>query len=78
MVTHRAFAIAAVLCSLTFTAAANDNIIAIRRTNAENYKDRVLATCLSVAYKGSSAGEDADITKSAFLEWTCKYVPHPN
>ena len=44
--------------------------MAVRRTNAENYKDRVLAACLSLAYRGSPAGKDADVTKSAFLEWT--------
>ena len=44
--------------------------MAIGRTNAENYKDRALAACIAAAYKGSPAGRDAGITKSAFLEWT--------
>lgn len=52
------------------TATAADSITATRRTNAENYKDRALASCIAAAYKGSSAGEDAAITRSAFLEWT--------
>ena len=64
----RAFTVV-VLCCSSLTVIA-DSITAIRRTNAENYKDRALSACLSTAYKGSLAGEDADITKSAFLEWT--------
>ncbi|MDY7577154.1 type VI secretion system amidase immunity protein Tai4 [Herbaspirillum sp. RTI4] len=60
---------ALVLCS-TLTAVAADTMTAARRTNAVNYKDRALASCLSAAYKGSSAGEDAEISKSGFLEWT--------
>ncbi|AMP39028.1 hypothetical protein CJO78_01590 [Ralstonia solanacearum] len=59
----------AVLCS-SLTAMAADSITATRRTNAENYKDRALAACLSAAYKGSEAGVDADVTKNVFLEWT--------
>ncbi len=58
-----------VLCA-SLQAFAADSITATRRTNAENYKDRALATCISTAYKGSPAGEDAGITASAFLEWT--------
>ncbi|MET3133588.1 hypothetical protein AAKU55_003878 [Oxalobacteraceae bacterium GrIS 1.11] len=50
--------------------AGESTITAISRTNAQNYKDRALASCISAAYKGSPAGEDADITKSVFLEWT--------
>ncbi|WP_026603550.1 type VI secretion system amidase immunity protein Tai4 [Methylomonas sp. 11b] len=57
------------LCCYSLTAIADSNA-ATRRSNAENYKDRALAACLSTAYKDSPAGEDADITKSAFLEWT--------
>ncbi|MET3216987.1 UNVERIFIED_ORG: hypothetical protein ABIC48_004765 [Burkholderia territorii] len=60
---------AVALCS-ALSAEAADSVMAVRRTNAENYKDRALAACLSLAYRGSPAGEDADITKSAFLEWT--------
>ncbi|WP_259341495.1 type VI secretion system amidase immunity protein Tai4 [Ralstonia solanacearum] len=59
----------AVLCS-SLAAFAADSITAIRRTNAENYKDRALAACLSAAYRGSEAGADSDATKSVFLEWT--------
>ncbi|WP_232427623.1 type VI secretion system amidase immunity protein Tai4 [Burkholderia ubonensis] len=57
------------LCS-ALSAEADDSVMAVHRTNAENFKDRALAACLSVAYQGSPAGQDADITKSAFLEWT--------
>ncbi|NTZ85346.1 hypothetical protein FCJ61_20665 [Burkholderia metallica] len=60
---------AVALCS-ALSAEAADSVMAVRRTNAENYKDRALAACLSLAYRGSPAGKDADITKSAFLEWT--------
>ncbi len=45
---------------------AADSVMAIQRTNAENYKDRALAACISTAYRGSPAGDDADITKSIF------------
>ncbi|AXV78433.1 hypothetical protein CJO79_01235 [Ralstonia solanacearum] len=54
----------------SLTAIAANSITATRRTNAENYKDRALAACLSAAYKGSEAGVDADVTKNVFLEWT--------
>ncbi|WP_231716666.1 type VI secretion system amidase immunity protein Tai4 [Burkholderia ubonensis] len=64
---HAVVAIA--LCS-ALSAEAADSVMAVHRTNAENYKDRALAACLSVAYQGSPAGKDANITKSAFLEWT--------
>ncbi|WP_232429305.1 type VI secretion system amidase immunity protein Tai4 [Burkholderia ubonensis] len=64
---HAAVAIAP--CSAR-SAEAADSVMAVHRTNAENFKDRALAACLSVAYQGSPAGQDADITKSAFLEWT--------
>ncbi|MEK6354432.1 MAG: T6SS amidase immunity protein Tai4 family protein [Burkholderia cenocepacia] len=57
------------LCS-ALSAEAADAFMAVRRTNAENYKDRALAACLSIAYRGSPAGKDAEMTKSAFLEWT--------
>lgn len=66
---HRTL-IAAILCSASFAAVAGDSVMTIHRTNAENSKDRALAACLSSAFKDSSAGEDADITKSVFLEWT--------
>lgn len=57
------------LCS-PLAAVAADSVSAPRRTNAQNYKDRALASCLSAAYKGTPAGDDADITKSIFLNWT--------
>ena len=69
MMMHRILVVA-VLYSSVAVASAADSIMAIHRTNADNYKDRALAACLAVAYQGSQAGEDADITKSVFLEWT--------
>jgi len=59
-----------ILCLSSGAFAGADSITAINRTNAENYKDRALAACIATAYKGSSAGDDADITTSAFIEWT--------
>ncbi|NHZ91741.1 hypothetical protein F2P45_22435 [Massilia sp. CCM 8733] len=50
--------------------AGTSNVMAPSRTNAENYKDRALAACISNAYKGSPAGDDASVTTSVFLEWT--------
>ncbi len=58
------------LCLSLPTIAGESNVMAISRTNAQNYKDRALAACISEAYKGSPAGEDASITTSVFLEWT--------
>jgi hypothetical protein len=58
-----------VLCMSIHVHAA-DLIAAPNLTNAENYKDRALASCIATAYKGSAAGEDADTTKSVYLEWT--------
>lgn len=67
----RALAVCALGSFLCLPAAAGQSAItAIGRTNAENYKDRALAACIATAYKGSPAGKDAEITKSAFLEWT--------
>lgn len=57
------------LCS-PLSALAADSVEAPSRTNGQNYKDRALASCLADAYKGTPAGEDADVTKSIFLEWT--------
>lgn len=65
----RAFAI--LLLGASFSAIAGESTItAVGRTNGVNYKDRALASCISAAYKGSPAGEDAAIATSAFLEWT--------
>lgn len=58
------------LCWSLSAAAGESTITAVGRTNAVNYKDRALAACISEAYKGSPAGDDANITQSAFLEWT--------
>jgi hypothetical protein len=69
MMIVRAF-VALVLCSALTAIAGESNITAISRTNAENYKDRALALCISEAYKGSPQGDDAKKSMSAFLEWT--------
>ncbi|AKJ31959.1 T6SS amidase immunity protein Tai4 family protein [Caldimonas brevitalea] len=68
MMAARTFTVLLLFSSLT--AGAADCINAPRRTNGQNYKDRALASCISAAYKGSAGGEDADISKSAFIEWT--------
>ena len=66
-----ALGFAALLLGLSLPAVAGESTItAISRTNAENYKDRALASCISEVYKGSPAGDDANISTSAFLEWT--------
>jgi hypothetical protein len=62
--------IAAFALCASIPAIAADPIAAIQRDNGQNYKDRALAACISAAYKGSRAGEDASITQRAFLEWT--------
>jgi len=47
-----------------------DGPAAARRTNAENFKDRVLATCIAAAYKDAPpAAADAAATASALNEW---------
>lgn len=69
MITARTLT-AIVLCSALNAVAGESTITAVKRTNAENFKDRALASCISAAYKGSPAGEDANISKSAFLEWS--------
>lgn len=56
--------------ALAMPATAGDTVAAIKRTNAENFKDRALGACISAAYDGSPAGKDANVTTSAFLEWT--------
>lgn len=58
------------LCLSLVAVAGESNITAIKRTNGQNYKDRALASCISEAYRGSAAGEDASVTKSAFVEWS--------
>jgi len=58
------------VCVAASALAGADAIEALQRTNADNYKDRALASCLAVAYKDSKAGQDANVTASAFGEWT--------
>lgn len=58
------------LCSPLVVIAGGDTITAMNRTNEENYKDMALAACISTIYEGTTASEDANITTSAFLEWT--------
>ncbi|MCK6432700.1 MAG: type VI secretion system amidase immunity protein Tai4 [Aquabacterium sp.] len=55
---------------MALQALAADRVDAVRRTNAENFKDRALASCIAAAYKGSPAGTDAAITTGVFIEWT--------
>ncbi|WP_313625886.1 type VI secretion system amidase immunity protein Tai4 [Achromobacter sp.] len=44
---------------------------AYRRTYAQNYKDMVLATCLTTAYKASDeVGKDIGSSVSALRDWT--------
>ena len=50
--------------------AGTDQVMAITRDNATNFKDRALAYCIAQAYKDSPAGEDAAKTGGAFLDWT--------
>lgn len=66
-----ALAFATLLLNISLPAAAGESdVMAITRTNAQNYKDRALAACIAEAYKGSPAGTDARKTTSIFLEWT--------
>lgn len=58
------------LAALAMPATAGDTVTAIQRSNADNFKDRALGVCISAAYEGSAAGNDASVTTSAFLEWT--------
>lgn len=69
---------AAVLCLPLLATAGVDTITAISRSNKTNFKDRAFASCLSTAYHGSPAGTDADVSKSAFLEWTYYDDAHAN
>lgn len=54
---------------LPLHALAADAIGSAQRTNAENYKDRALVSCIAAAYQGTPAGKDAAISKAAFVEW---------
>lgn len=48
-----------------------DTPTAIARTNAENYKDMLLARCIATAYKADkTASKDASTTASIYIEWT--------
>jgi hypothetical protein len=52
-------------------AGAADSPQADTRTNAQNYKDMVLATCVANAYKGDKhAATDAGSSVSALRDWT--------
>ena len=57
------------LCSAVANAG-TDDVMAVTRNNATNFKDRALAYCIAQAYKDSPAGQDATKTGGAFLEWT--------
>jgi hypothetical protein len=63
-----------IACFSVSAFAGQDPIEAVQRTNADNYKDRALASCLAAAYKDAQAGQyasqDARVTASAFGEWT--------
>jgi hypothetical protein len=48
---------------------ADDFTTAPHRSNAQNYKDRALASCIAQAYEGSPAGEDARVTTISFIDW---------
>lgn len=50
--------------------AGTDQVVAVSRNNATNFKDRALAYCVAQAYKDSPAGQDATKTGGVFLEWT--------
>lgn len=62
------FLIAAYLS--TQAVAGVDPVMAIQRSNAENFKDRAISACIATAYEGSPAAADAEVTKSVFIEWT--------
>ena len=48
-----------------------DSPDAPNRTNAQNYKDKMLATCIAAAYKNDpNAIKDSSATASVLLEWT--------
>ena len=57
------------LCS-AMAYAGTDQVTAITRNNATNFRDRTLAYCIAQAYKGSRAGQDAMKTGGVFLDWT--------
>lgn len=57
------------LCSAV-AHAGTDQVTAVTRNNATNFKDRALAYCVAQAYKESPAGQDAQKTGGVFLDWT--------
>ncbi|MDR2924626.1 MAG: type VI secretion system amidase immunity protein Tai4 [Azoarcus sp.] len=62
--------VALLLCS-ALAHAGEDQVMAVYRNNATNFKDRELAFCIAEAYKESSAvREDAADTGKIHLEWT--------
>jgi hypothetical protein len=49
----------------------NNGPQAFRRTNAQNYKDMILARCIAAAYeKAPDASKDAANTADVLIEWT--------
>jgi hypothetical protein len=57
------------LCSAA-AQAGTDQVMAVTRNNATNFKDRALAYCVAQAYKDSPAGQDATKTGAVFLDFT--------
>jgi hypothetical protein len=70
MTIARAIAAIMLLSSSSSALAGESQVMAVYRNNATNYKDRALAACISEAYKGSPAGQDASKTFGVSLEWT--------
>lgn len=64
----------AVLLSILLGAATahagTDQVAALTRNNATNFKDRALAFCVARGYTDTPAGEDAASTGGVFLDWT--------
>ena len=58
------------ICVSLTVLAGESSVTATGRNNGTNFRDRALASCIATAYRGASAGADADITTSAFIEWT--------
>jgi hypothetical protein len=57
------------LCS-AIAYAGNDQVMAVFKNNATNFKDRALAFCIAQAYGDSPAGRDAGKTSSVYLDLT--------
>jgi len=65
----------AILLCATVAQAGTDQVIALTRDNATNFKDRALAFCVARAYADSPAGQDAASTAGIFLDWTYFDLP---